>query len=131
MFSPIHPLCFWLSSQLTTLELVRALTDDQALHLIFLDDLDLQCLANLVVELERAASGGHDAELAIAVTGAIELLVLEPQLSHELDASIDLVRLELDEVEATSELAVGAGFGGEVDEFGEGASDLFGVKLER
>jgi hypothetical protein len=49
--------------------------------------------------------------------------VVSLQLAHKLNASIDVVRLELEEVEAAANRIV-ARFAGEVDEFGQRASYL-------
>ena len=45
--------------------------------------------------LVRSTPGGHDAQ--VRRPRAIELLVLQLQLSHELDARVDLVCLEFKE----------------------------------
>ncbi len=47
--------------------------------------------------------------------------MIQPQLAHELYASVYLVRLELEEVEPAAELI---GLSGKVDEFGQRATDL-------
>jgi hypothetical protein len=97
------------------------LTYDQALHLILSHDIHTQRIANLIVELVCSSARGHDGQLA--GLGAVARQLLVAQVAHELDAVVDAVRLEAEEVEATAGLGR-VGFAGEVDEFGEGAADL-------
>ena len=97
-------------------------THDKTFHLVFSLYLYAQRLSYLVVIFEGAAAGRHDAQLAEA--SAVELLLLRLQPVHEGNALVEVLRLEFDEVEASAQLGA-ARLRGEVDEFGEGAADLF------
>lgn len=79
-------------------------TYHQAFHLLLAQHIYTKCLANLVVELVRPASRGHDTQLPRMRSVAHELGVA--QVLHELDAVVDPVGLEVLEVEAA------AGIGG-------------------
>lgn len=85
----------------------------QTLHLVLPQNLHIKRILDLVVELERAAAGRHDAQFRRF--RAILLLVLYAQLSHEIYTCIYLVRLEFEEVETATELLL---FAGKVDELG-------------
>jgi hypothetical protein len=96
-------------------------TNDQTLHLILPYHLDTQSLLHPVIVLECAPSGRHDAQLV--ALGAILLLVLGLLSAYELDARVDLVRLELVEIEAAAD-GGRVGFVGEEDQFGERSANL-------
>lgn len=55
---------------------------------------------------------------------AVEGLLFLFEVRHECDAVVDTVGFEVYEVQTAAGEGV-LGFAGEVDEFGEGASDLF------
>jgi len=99
----------------------QARTYYEAFHLIFPNDLHAQGFPDFVVELEGAATGGHDTQLI--GFGAILAAMVGLQIAYKLDARIYPFRLEFEEVQAA---AIGAlvGLTREVDEFGEGASNL-------
>lgn len=89
------------------------LTDNEALHLLFAQDIHTQNVAHLIVELECATTRRHDAQGVWL--GAIECLLLVLQVAHELDAVVYAIRFEIEEVEAATRL-LGAGLAGEIDQ---------------
>ena len=97
-------------------------TNYEALHLVLPQYIDPQCIAYPVVVLVRPTTGGHDAKFARS--GAIECELLDLQMLHELDAIVDAVGLEADEVQATAGLHR-VRLSREVDKFGQGATDLW------
>lgn len=97
-------------------------TDDQALHFIFPQDIHPKHLADHIVVLVRASTSGHDAQLAggglqRAIPVAIKLYMLVLEAAHKLEALVDAVRLEADEVETATGLC-GMRLTREVDELG-------------
>jgi hypothetical protein len=74
-----------------------------------------QSFLNLIIVLVCSSARSHDAQ--ILRSRAIPLHMFRLQPPHELDARIDFVRLEFEEVEAAAEVNV-TWLVGEVDEFG-------------
>lgn len=101
--------------------LLEAVTDDQAAHLLLPQHVHAQGIAELLVELVRAAARRHDAQLPRL--GPVERLLRDLVLAHELDAVVDAIRLEGDEVQATPRLP-GPRFAREVHQFGQRAPNL-------
>jgi hypothetical protein len=79
---------------------VRAPTDDQAFHLLLSQNIDVQRLLQLVVELECAPSRSNDTQFI--GYRAIAFLMFLLQLTDEVDADVDSVGFEVDEIEATT-----------------------------
>jgi hypothetical protein len=72
--------------------------------------------------LECASSGGHDAQ--VLRLRPIVVLLVRLQLAHKLYTCVYAIRLELEKVQ-TSTCCIVTWFAREVDEFGEGASNLW------
>lgn len=111
-----------LGKLLQSLGVLVAHTDDKALHLILPEHFDAKRSLHILVVLERAAAGRHDAELRRP--RAIEFLMLLLQLLDKRDTITDLVGFELEKVQPAAEF-LRARLVREVDEFREGATDLF------
>lgn len=79
---------------------VRAPTDDQAFHLLLSQNVDVQRLLQLVVELECTTSSSHNTQFI--GDGAVALLVFLLELTDEVDADVDPVGFEIDEIQAAA-----------------------------
>lgn len=95
---------------------VRAPTDDQAFHLLLSQNIDVQRLLQLVVELESTASSSHDTQFI--GYGAITLFVFLLELTDKVDADVDPVGFEIDEIEAAA-IVSGVDLACEVDQFSQ------------
>lgn len=89
------------------------LTNDQALHLLLPQDIDVQRLLQLVVEFESPSARGHNTQLITRL--AIALLVLLLELANKVDANVDPVGFEVDEVQPAS-IILSVDLPGEIDE---------------
>lgn len=98
------------------------LTHDQTVHLVFSQHLDAQDSLDVVVELVSPTTGSHDGHAARSRTVLAAELILQPL--DEIQAAIDPVGLELEEIQPSAEI-FGVGFVGKVDEFGERTADLW------
>jgi hypothetical protein len=110
-------------------------TDYQALHLVFSHNLYAQCFFDLVIELVCSATRSYDIQIPdicfiFAVVARLAcaaivppLSVLDRQPAHELDAGVNAVGRELDEVQTPANVLCGF-FKGPVAYFYEGAANL-------
>lgn len=81
----------------------RRQTNDQAFHLVLAKDLDPKNLLHAVVILVSSSSSGHDAELT--VPRAIKHLLFVLEIIDELQALLNVVGLELEEIEPATEFS--------------------------
>ena len=73
-------------------------TNNQTLHLILPHYFHTKSLLDAIIVLVRASSRGHDTQIILRATAiALHVLLLQPL--HKLDAHLDLVRFELEEVQ--------------------------------
>jgi len=98
------------------------LTYDQTFHLILPQHLHAQHLPHPLIVLVRASSRRHHTQ--VSRLGAMKRLVFCLELPNELETLLYAIRLKFQEVEPPAE-GSGMGFAGEVDKFGEGASNLW------
>lgn len=89
------------------------LTNDETLHLLLPQDVDVQRLLQLVVEFERSSTSSHDTQLIARF--AIALLVFLLELPNKVDADVDPMGFEVEEVQSAS-IVFGADLPGEIDE---------------
>ena len=92
------------------------LTDNQTLHFVFAEDIHFKSIANFIIELERATTRGHDAQLARLRAILFQLLVA--QVPHKLDAVVYAVSFEDLKIEPAAGVRRVC-FTGEVDELDE------------
>lgn len=102
-------------------------TDDEAFHLFFPKNVDVQGLLQLVVELVGAPSGGHDAQFIPSRTVALFMLLL--QLANEIDADVNPVGFEVEEVQATA-IIFGIQLARKVDKLSKRSTDLETRKIK-
>lgn len=96
-------------------------TNDEAFHFVFFYHVHSKDLPHLIIKFVSPSAGGHNAK--VCRSRAVEFQLLATELFDEVDAQIDAVGLEVEEVQSPTSICRSR-LSGEVNELRQGSSDL-------